>query len=695
MNGNDYRELCLNVSQSDSNMCFLSTIDAHMQRSLSSSVAVEGVVGFLLEGSSGVSAPMNDITEPCCFVGMACMDCAQVFIKDHILVNLPDSSLENRVRGTKSSIALCIDSGGIGTIFESALNAVGQRQNSKYSFDTSSKVLLGPSVPIEIDIGRQAVDSPYAQAIASQRHQQAVLLALANAPLGSVPSPFGLFSPEQMSHAYMQQLQLLMLSSGMGGPFQMGVPPSAFAQASMMGANGMMMNGGADSGASALHSFAIAGNGGVHQSRGALSGSGGSISSHLYSNTSPPPLPNAHASNTSLHDDSDIEDVEEVDVGDASEIASESEPLNRKSSSKKRDPNLPRGFVTAFNIFAKEKRAELIQGSLGKSGDNSAMNVNTILGKMWHAQGPKERHHYYLLAEADKIRYLKEMEQYKPAAGFEKQAPRLKVRSDLGSSTEFSGKRKRGYSVRLRKHPDAPRRPRSAYMCFVKKNREQVRVIYPEIGFADIGQKLGELWRQISDEERGVYQAESLADKRRYADEMKAYNLHADAADGSDVEGREGLTSSNDSISTMTALEEGGVNSFTGGSRKRDKLSQSVPELGSARHNLFESDFSESSSVASFNFGRLGESEDLSSSLLRLSNSSVHSTPLGLGAHSSLFDSSSGRSVGAPSSGPLPLSAPGAGPAGPAVTAAGSRSSLNMSTASISALLSGLRTADR
>lgn len=44
------------------------------------------------------------------------------------------------------------------------------------------------------------------------------------------------------------------------------------------------------------------------------------------------------------------------------------------------------------------------------------------------------------------------------------------------------------------------------YMKFVQKNRAQVIQQHPKLKFTEVGKKLGEMWRQLSDVEKQKYQ---------------------------------------------------------------------------------------------------------------------------------------------------------------------------------------------
>jgi hypothetical protein len=50
-----------------------------------------------------------------------------------------------------------------------------------------------------------------------------------------------------------------------------------------------------------------------------------------------------------------------------------------------------------------------------------------------------------------------------------------------------------------------PKRKPNAYMNFVKKVRPTVVKDFPDLTFTEIGSKLGEMWRALSDDEKKKY----------------------------------------------------------------------------------------------------------------------------------------------------------------------------------------------
>jgi LSD1 subclass zinc finger protein len=56
-----------------------------------------------------------------------------------------------------------------------------------------------------------------------------------------------------------------------------------------------------------------------------------------------------------------------------------------------------------------------------------------------------------------------------------------------------------------RKDPAAPRAAMNAYMIFCKERRPALSEQYPELGFGQVGSKLGEVWRNMSVTEKKVH----------------------------------------------------------------------------------------------------------------------------------------------------------------------------------------------
>ncbi|KAJ1676823.1 Non-histone chromosomal protein 6 [Spiromyces aspiralis] len=69
----------------------------------------------------------------------------------------------------------------------------------------------------------------------------------------------------------------------------------------------------------------------------------------------------------------------------------------------------------------------------------------------------------------------------------------------------------------------APKRPLSAYMFFSQEFRARVKSQNPEATFGQIGKILGEMWRNMADEQKSPFTQKAQQDKARYNKEMAAF----------------------------------------------------------------------------------------------------------------------------------------------------------------------------
>jgi hypothetical protein len=97
------------------------------------------------------------------------------------------------------------------------------------------------------------------------------------------------------------------------------------------------------------------------------------------------------------------------------------------------------------------------------------------------------------------------------------------------------GKKGKGKGKKVKKEidPDAPVKPKkskNAFMIFTAANREQVKADNPDIKPTDISKKMGEMWADLTDEDKEEYVEEAeklkeeyLVKKAEWEGEMKAY----------------------------------------------------------------------------------------------------------------------------------------------------------------------------
>ena len=78
-------------------------------------------------------------------------------------------------------------------------------------------------------------------------------------------------------------------------------------------------------------------------------------------------------------------------------------------------------------------------------------------------------------------------------------------------------------SKKKRKDPQAPKRSSNAYMVFCQEQRNQLKEAEPSLAFGKLGKRLGEIWRNMTPEEKQPYEDRAGRDRGRYKQEMTKY----------------------------------------------------------------------------------------------------------------------------------------------------------------------------
>ena len=153
---------------------------------------------------------------------------------------------------------------------------------------------------------------------------------------------------------------------------------------------------------------------------------------------------------------------------------------------KKRGPTLAAPAISYF-------RADELENVAAEHPGVSAEEVLQILEQKWKKMDKTARRPYLQLAARDQARYAEEKRNYIPkSAGGNMKKPKKK------------------------KHPDAPKHPRCAYLFFVAENRELLKKKNPQLTFTEIAKMLGEMWKNMTPEEKSRFEIMAEEDKEKY-----------------------------------------------------------------------------------------------------------------------------------------------------------------------------------
>ena len=96
-----------------------------------------------------------------------------------------------------------------------------------------------------------------------------------------------------------------------------------------------------------------------------------------------------------------------------------------------------------------------------------------------------------------------------------------------GRGNDKKGKKKK-------KDPNAPKRPRSAYILYCQEHRKSVKESNPEFKPSELMSKLGEMWKGLSAGEKQEFVDQAEVDKERYNKERSSYKGPIGGSDDGD-----------------------------------------------------------------------------------------------------------------------------------------------------------------
>ena len=195
----------------------------------------------------------------------------------------------------------------------------------------------------------------------------------------------------------------------------------------------------------------------------------------------------------------------------------------KKSDGKIKDPNKPTRGKSAYLFFCAEKREQAKEEILEETEEEkvTVSEVTKKLAAWWdELKGDEDRKEelegFVLLADEDKERYREEMEGYTEPTQEE-------LKATVGE------KKKRGTAKK--KDPDAPKRPKSAYIYFCAEYRESVKADLEQANeevpsSPEVMSELGVRWQDIKNSAnrkdvaiRKKYEDLAAEDKARYEGE--------------------------------------------------------------------------------------------------------------------------------------------------------------------------------
>jgi hypothetical protein len=174
-----------------------------------------------------------------------------------------------------------------------------------------------------------------------------------------------------------------------------------------------------------------------------------------------------------------------------------------------RDPGAPKRSVSAYFLYQNAMREQF-----------KALNPALTFGQlakytsaMYSELPPSEKDACKARAEADKARYLHELDSYVAPAGYDPK----------GDAIVSPVTTKRGRKGKPEKDINAPKRNMSAYLLYQNAMREQLKRENPGITFGQLAKYTSHMYKNLTPEEKGTCEARAAQDKARYDAEIATY----------------------------------------------------------------------------------------------------------------------------------------------------------------------------
>ncbi|PIN16780.1 HMG box-containing protein [Handroanthus impetiginosus] len=215
----------------------------------------------------------------------------------------------------------------------------------------------------------------------------------------------------------------------------------------------------------------------------------------------------------------------------------EAEKENKKTK-KEKDPLKPKQPMSAYFIFSNERRAALL------AENKNVLEVARITGEEWKNMTDKERAPYEKMALKNKEQYMQEMEVYKQkkeeeAANFKKEEEELmklqkqeamqllkkKEKTEaLIKKTKEKRQKKKKEKGEKNADPNKPKKPASSFLLFSKETRKNLVEERPGVNNSTINALISVKWKELSEEERQIWNDKAAETMEAYKKELEAYN---------------------------------------------------------------------------------------------------------------------------------------------------------------------------
>lgn len=182
----------------------------------------------------------------------------------------------------------------------------------------------------------------------------------------------------------------------------------------------------------------------------------------------------------------------------------------KRVSRKSKDPNCPKKPGNAYILFGNDQRDKL------KTEDPTlaAKDVMTRIGKLWHDVSEKDKAYYDEKSKQLMLQYKKELQSYKD--------------QNPDWEEHMAGKPDGKKVKKIKKDPNEPKRPSSAYILFGNSRREMLKKENENLSAKEIMTEIGAMWQAASDEEKAPFIEKAKELQEQFKIDMEDYKTNLD-----------------------------------------------------------------------------------------------------------------------------------------------------------------------
>lgn len=197
------------------------------------------------------------------------------------------------------------------------------------------------------------------------------------------------------------------------------------------------------------------------------------------------------ALNYSESESEDYSKVSSDSLEDHNDLASKFKSNLPQNKSKK-----PKRNRSAFIIFSSETRSKIRSEQKEKLNSNEMM---TKLANLWRDLPEDQKRKYHEIAEKEKVKYLLELNSFYQTFPYE--------------------------VVQNKTKKNHVKKPCSAYALYLKEMKKKIKEENSSLKMADILKLVGERWKNLSEEEKAVYQDQANVEKEQAKVKMNEHML--------------------------------------------------------------------------------------------------------------------------------------------------------------------------